>query len=136
MCMLQLDFIPWCVEVAYTPGSAAETGLQEQRRQLAFASLDVISSSIVASQNYTTGELPIQSQRIHGTFLRPRVLGRGNSILGGLVLTQEMRQDTSTRTCSSRFAHLSSHCVSLATGNVSSLDVHSPFGSDPGATVS
>lgn len=92
----------------------------------------MIASAKVSAQNYTTASLPVKSLRIHGTFLRPRVLGRGNVILGGLMFTQEMRKDATQHTCTARFSHLSTHCVSLAKGAASeSGSAHSPYGTDP-----
>lgn len=49
------------------------------------ASNDIVASAVVSKQNYTTEDLPIDSVRIPGTFLRPRELGRGNTILGGVL---------------------------------------------------
>ena len=126
------------VDHARTPGSAPAPSQEQHPRQLqAASSTDVISSAEVGSQNYTTADLPVQSLRIHGTFLRPRVLGRGNMILGGLVFTQKMWDTGKLRACTARFSHLSTNCVALAANDASvPVKGNTPYGTDPGAPSS
>ena len=108
---------------------------QRARQLLVTSSIDAVASADVGAQNYTTADLPVQSLRIDGTFLRPRMLGRGNTILGGLVFTQQLRDAGKQRACTARFSHLSTHCVSSAAhdaASVSALGQHAPYGTDPG----
>lgn len=107
---------------------------------------DALQYAKVSSQNRTTEDLPISSEPIGGTVLRPRELGRGNAIVGGILLTQ-WRVDADQRherICKARFAHLDGHCVHTpqvyaddhahedeSTKYSTLQDKSDPFGKDP-----
>ena len=92
-----------------------------------------VRSADVSSQNWTIADLPVETMRIEGTVLRPRDFGRGNTMLGGLVLTQTRRKDSFIRQCSSGFSHLISRCskAQLST-DARVYNSRVPFGRDPG----
>ena len=96
------------------------------------ASGGILQAAAVSDQGWTVNDLPVQFAPVRGTVLQPRLLGRGNELLGGLALTQT-RSSHSSRKCSSRFSSLVSDCYrqQTASGNKASVNGLRPFGLDP-----
>lgn len=100
----------------------------------------IVQSADVSEQEWTVSDLPVQYAPVRGTVLRPRMLGRGNEMLGGMKVKQ-IRAADSNRKCSSRFSQLVSACQrSQLQATSSQLSENSrvlgtsrlrPFGRDP-----
>ena len=130
-------------EVPSSSQNAPElSGREHMRRLMARVSRKVaagsgsvqsaIRSADVSSQNWTIADLPMETMRMEGTVLRPRDFGRGNTMLGGLVLTQMRREESTIHHCGSQFSHLTSQCSKaqqLAVAEV--YNGLTPFGRDP-----
>ena len=100
--------------------------------------VDVVEFADVGDQGWTVHDLPVQYPAEPGTVLRPRMLGHGNEVLGGVQLTQT-RAAASDSTCRSRFLQLVSACQGSrlhASGvevpsNARAGEALAPFGRDP-----
>jgi hypothetical protein len=98
---------------------------------------DAVPSADVGSQKWTIDNLPVSSSPLPGAVLRARELGRGNSIVGGILLSQ-WRSDTHSvwhDFCFARYSHLVALCHQISDQqrsmhSASSLTV-SAFGKDP-----
>ena len=104
--------------------------------------VDLVSSADMSDQDWTVEDLPVQFPAVPGTVLRPRMLGHGNEVLGGVQLTNT-RAAASDWTCSSRFTKLVSVCQGSQLssrdadagqgmpGSTGAGGTQTPFGRDP-----
>lgn len=102
--------------------------------------ISILRSADVSSQEWTVNDLPVQGDVHQGAVLKPRVLGRGNEVLGGLELSQTRVLNLLQR-CQSRFYGLVAACGSFGShaSNTELTDSYHgrraksllPFGRDP-----
>jgi hypothetical protein len=109
-------------------------GKKSSRSGSVDATTDVVRSADISSQNWTLADLPVESMRIDGNVMPPRVVGRHNHIIAGIHLRQK-RTASATHGCNTRFRHLSSKCNTEELGDSGSTTATSPFGTDPAFNI-